>query len=55
MCDDVTAGRGRAVARPAPGSGAVDAIRLASVDEVQITALVDKLYDVLLVGDEYAR
>ena len=50
-----TSPRGAAALSPARHPAAVDAIRLAPVDEVQITALVDKLYDMLLVGDEYTR
>lgn len=56
MCDeapdqhDVLA----SVPRPAPGS-AVDPIALEPVDEVEITTLVDNVFDALLTGDERTR
>jgi 7,8-dihydropterin-6-yl-methyl-4-(beta-D-ribofuranosyl)aminobenzene 5'-phosphate synthase len=40
--------------RPAPG-GAVDPIALEAVDEVEITTLVDNVFDGLLSGDERTR
>jgi 7,8-dihydropterin-6-yl-methyl-4-(beta-D-ribofuranosyl)aminobenzene 5'-phosphate synthase len=40
--------------RPAPGA-AVDPIALEPVDEVEITTLVDNVFDALLTGDERTR
>jgi 7,8-dihydropterin-6-yl-methyl-4-(beta-D-ribofuranosyl)aminobenzene 5'-phosphate synthase len=40
--------------RPAPG-GAVDPIALEPVDEIEITTLVDNVFDGLLAGDERVR
>ncbi|MGW4674853.1 MBL fold metallo-hydrolase [Streptomyces sp. NPDC004324] len=53
MCDSTRASvpdAARTAPRPAPGS-ASDPIRLAPVDEVRITVLMDNTYDALLVGD----
>ncbi|GAA4900507.1 7,8-dihydropterin-6-yl-methyl-4-(beta-D-ribofuranosyl)aminobenzene 5'-phosphate synthase [Actinomycetospora succinea] len=55
MCDDGSvAGAAQAVPRQALGE-AVDPIALEPVDEVEVTTLVDNVYDALLVGDERAR
>jgi 7,8-dihydropterin-6-yl-methyl-4-(beta-D-ribofuranosyl)aminobenzene 5'-phosphate synthase len=51
MCDASADVPGAAVPRPAPGA-AVDPITLEPVDEVQVTTLVDNVYDALLTGDE---
>ena len=55
VCGDGSpAGVGRALPRPAPGE-AVDPIALEPVDEIEVTTLVDNVYDALLVGDERTR
>ncbi|HEY2204577.1 MAG TPA: MBL fold metallo-hydrolase [Pseudonocardia sp.] len=54
MCDSSTAGAldvRAALPRPAPGPAA-DPVRLEPVDQVEITVLVDNVYDALLTGDE---
>ncbi|HEX3589500.1 MAG TPA: MBL fold metallo-hydrolase [Pseudonocardiaceae bacterium] len=54
MCDEAADARdvARSAPREAPGP-AVDPIALEPVDEVEITTLVDNVFDALLVGDEH--
>lgn len=57
MCDTSTAGPEDALTaapRHAPGAAA-DPIHLEPVDEVQVTTLIDNVFDALLAGDERTR
>jgi 7,8-dihydropterin-6-yl-methyl-4-(beta-D-ribofuranosyl)aminobenzene 5'-phosphate synthase len=57
VCDDgAVDGRGVARSMPRSATGAAfDPIALAPVDEVQVTTLVDNVYDALLPADERTR
>ena len=53
MCETQHDDRATAAATPRPADGpAADAVTLAVVDELVITALIDNTYDALLTGDE---
>lgn len=54
MCEGGADGVGRVVPRPAPGV-AVDPVALEAVDEVQVTTLVDNVYDGLLQDEQRVR
>ncbi|MDP9209430.1 MAG: MBL fold metallo-hydrolase, partial [Actinomycetota bacterium] len=56
MCDSVRGSPPLQLSVPRPATGlAVDPIALDQVDEVQVTTLVDNVFDALLPGDERTR